>query len=245
MPARATMPLAAARTALLAARQRLAAADIPFFLCAGTLLGIIRNGDLLPYDKDMDIGVPWHIDRRRVLSALLADGVFQDANTQKHSDENRQWCISVTHTASPIALDVFFFRDDGDHFLCGFNHLPNPVLSRPRRFELSTWDWQGVSWLVPTPHENYLADMYGSDWRIPDTDFDTVISSGCQLPSSWAIRRCYGYARLSERLKTREWRKAAGYCRQMLKHGEDPYLEEVLKTIEQQTLPANRPDNLT
>ena len=47
-----------AREALLALHEVMGRLNVPFFLFAGTLLGIVRDGEQLPHDKDMDVGLP-------------------------------------------------------------------------------------------------------------------------------------------------------------------------------------------
>ncbi len=235
-PGRKPMQLEPARVALLAVRERMMSANIPFFLCLGTLLGIVRDGDLLPFDKDMDLGLPWSVDRQQAIDALTKDGAFHCRIEQNRSAEDRQWYISFIHATTGILVDLFFFRPDGEHFLCGINHKPAPMLSRPRHFELDTLTWQGVEWMAPAPCDQYLADMYGPDWRTPDPNFDTVLSSYCMTPESRDARRCYGYLRLYRQLKTRSWRKAYGYCQQIVSLRKDSFLEVLALQIDQQQL---------
>ena len=47
-----------ARHLLLDTIDVLNAADIPYILDAGTLLGIVRDGDLIPWDNDIDLMLP-------------------------------------------------------------------------------------------------------------------------------------------------------------------------------------------
>ena len=230
-PKKPPMQLDLAREALISARNLLMAAEIPFFLCSGTLLGIVRNNDILPYDKDMDLGIPWHVDRELISRILTQSGIFEEGKVQEDTFENRQWHLSFVHIKNQIALDLFFYCPDDEHFICGFNFLPFPVQSHPHRFEIGTLFWQGLDWPIPEPVEQYLTDFYGSDWRIPDPYFDTVVASHCQLPSSWPSRRNFGYARLFDRIKEQEWLKAEGYCRQMLRLQDDSFLTDLLASI--------------
>lgn len=216
-----------ARQALLEAHQCLQEANIPFFLCSGTLLGIVRGGDILEYDKDMDIGVPAHIDRQQALAALIAHGQFKLGNPELASAENWNWNFCVVHTETNIALDLFFYHPDGTHFLCGLNTKPNPILSRPRKFKTETLTWHNIEWQIPSPPEQYLSDFYGEEWRIPDPFFDTVVSSRCQTPESRPVRCGFGYVKLYDALSGGRWRKAYGYCVQILYFGTDDFIAQI------------------
>lgn len=218
---------AKARQALLEARACFAAADIPFFLIAGTLLGIIRGGDILEFDKDMDVGIPAHIDREAALAALTVHNQFKLNNPKLASAENWNWNFSVVHIETNIALDLFFYHPDGNHLLCGLNTKPTPILSRPRKFELETLIWQDVTWQIPSPPEQYLTDFYGEEWQTPDPFFDTVISSRCQTPESQPVRCGFGYVKLYDALSSQRWRKAYGYCVQILHFGADEFIAQI------------------
>jgi len=50
--------IAAARALLLEIAGVLDAAGVDYMLDAGTLLGIVRDGDLIPWDGDLDISIP-------------------------------------------------------------------------------------------------------------------------------------------------------------------------------------------
>lgn len=229
---RKTMVVDRARPVLLIIRERLNNANIPFFLCSGTLLGIYRDGDLLPYDKDMDIGVPWEVDRDMITKVLTGDGEFETVQNRRNEFDAKQRLIPVVHKKTGIILDMFFFEPAGDYYLCGFHHIPYPLLSKPHRFELAPISWQGVEWMVPADCDQYLTDIYGPDWGTPDPHFDTAVSSFCQTSESKTGRLCFGYDRLYMRLRNQQMDKAIGYCRQMLKLKHDPFLVDLLTNIQ-------------
>lgn len=225
------MVVADAREALIAARQRLLDAGIPFFLCAGTLLGIIRDGDLLPFDKDMDLGVPAEVEREKVIAALTGDGQFVLNHRETASAENWNWNFSFTYVATHVVMDIFFYHPDETHFLCGFNAKPHPINSRPRQFDITQLEWQGIQWPIPSPPEQYLVDVYGEEWRVPDPNFDTALSNRCQTLGSKPTRIAYGYVKLYEAVSAGKWKKARGICQQVLAIGEDAFIAERLAWI--------------
>lgn len=220
-----------AHAVLIDARAILGAAEMPFFLCCGTLLGVAREGDVMPFDKDMDIGMAWETNRQAVIDALSAGGVFRLIKSLVPHDEDRQWYLPFRHVGTGCSLDVFFFKPDGEHFLCGLNHRPLPMLSRPRRFDLERLAWLGREWLVPADRGRYLSDLYGPDWRQPDPFFMTILSSHCKVESSLPQRRCFGYARACEYIFKQQWRKADACVRQLLQIQHDPDLVGVQRAL--------------
>ncbi len=216
-----------ARKALQSLKNALEAEGVPFFLAYGTLLGIVRDGDLLPHDKDMDIGLPWDVERTALLHALTTRHPFKEHKPEQRSDADRVWGFPVEHPETNTAIDLFFFKPEANTLLSGFNHLPDPMLWRFREFAVGSLDWQGEAWPVPENPERFLEEVYGPGWRQPDPNFDTVVS-GCNMEaSSRDLGFVYGCGRLADRMSRREWEKAHGYCRQLLALRDDPFIAEV------------------
>jgi Tfp pilus assembly protein PilF len=240
---RKTLDVGTAHQVLKETKNMLDRTGISFFLCAGTLLGIVRDGDLLPHDKDMDLGLPWDTDRPKLTAVMTADDRFSLAQLQPGpsgiAPDKDTFLMTFVHNPTRIIVNMFFFKPDGDHFLYGFDQEPFPVLSRPEIFDLTRFAWQGAKWRIPSKPERYLEDMYGPEWRTPDPCFDTVVSSFCMTEESRPVRRCFGYERLFSRLRSGQKDKAAGYCQQLLALQRDPFIAELQKKIGKQAVLNN------
>lgn len=226
-PPRPPMAVAAAHATLDCLRARLDAAGIPWCLLAGTLLGIYRDGEILPHDKDMDLAIPAAIDRGLVLECLGASGEFEYRQRFRHWSEDT-YSMSFVHVNQGTTVDLFFLHPDGEgHFIAGVDHPARPMLCRIRRFDFIPHAWRGRPWPIPSLPERYLEDVYGPRWRQPDPGFDTVLSNPNRLPQSIPLVLCYGYERLHDCLLEHHWRRALAYCRQLLARRADPLLERI------------------
>lgn len=226
-----------AHTALLALKSGLEAEHVPFFLAYGTLLGIVRDGDLLPYDKDMDVGLPWDVSRETLVRALTVKHGF--SRIGRHTPEKDTWNVDLIHRETGISIDLFFFKPDGDALLSGFHHLPVPLLWRFGHFTTRPLEFLGHTWQVPDPPERFFQEIYGPDWQTPDPYFDTVISGRNRIPAALDVAICFAFSRLFDRINCGEWDKAAGYCRQILAQYSDPFIEEVNQWLRQRIQTEN------
>lgn len=91
----------------------LARAGIHAFACSGTLLGIVREGGLLPFDKDLDFGVPES-------EALKAKNVLMRHGWIEVRIPNLINPISFYHLRSGITLDLIKFAIKDERVIGGF-----------------------------------------------------------------------------------------------------------------------------
>lgn len=218
-----------ARQVLAVLCEQLTQSDIPCCLFAGTLLGIYRNGDILPHDKDLDLAIPTHIDRQRIIDAVARLEQFQFV-ISFGTEEERLWrdSMSLLHTESALTIDLFFLHDDGDtHFLAGAYHPQQSILCRLPRFSFTPYLWHGQSWLIPSDPERYLAAVYGAQWRIPDAQFDTIISNPSRIQAAYPVVLCYAYSHLFHAINHANWKRGYHLCLQSLVLHNDPLLVEL------------------
>ncbi len=215
---------AGGRRALVAAKERLDSAGISFCLYAGTLLGVVREGDVLAHDKDLDLGVAWEVDREQLVQALCTGGEFTVPWFCGILPQDRPWCRSFSHAGSGCTLDVFFLQREGDTILNGFDSRLDPILCRLTAFGLREWSWMGRRWNVPDPPERYLAEVYGPHWQIPDAHYDTILSNPSRCPESLSMVLCQGYCRLYGALKEGRRAKARALAAQIRARHEDAFL---------------------
>ena len=206
--------------------------SIPFFLAYGTLLGVYRDSELLPHDKDLDVGLDWNFPRDQLISILKHSGNYwidPKSTNPSHYDFN----FGVIEKRRGISIDFFFFKPEGDFLLSGFHHLPRPLLWRFNRFDWGDIKYKGRTFKSPSNPELFLTDIYGPEWRVPDPYFDSLVSGLNLTEESKPISLLYAHSRLFDYLMEQNWRKAYGYCYQIRTYlPVDPLMAELIAFLE-------------
>jgi Flp pilus assembly protein TadD len=222
--------------ALCEAGDLLRAANQPFHLMAGTLLALVRDGELIGHDKDIDLAFPWDTDRDG-LAALFRGHPRFTAPDGPIVDEKR-WAFSVVHAPTGIGIDLFFFQHAPDGVLAGLGTASAMLFSRVRPFALGELEWRGRPWAIPSPPGQYLEDVYGPRWRDPDPYFDTVLSNPSRTPESIPVAIDIGLLRLGDALQSEHWRRALSLCRQLLARQQFPEVAALAEALQQRSDPA-------
>lgn len=155
---------------------RLRSAGCGAFPHAGTLLGLERDGRLLPHDKDIDIGV-WSEDFHRACEVLLAMGFERATNVPPFSN-----LASFVLASAQLSVDLFGMqRVAGQARVEGGVWMAGKPASHQR---VSYYPWftltarstpaGDIGW--PDPAVALLQAMYG-DWRTPLPGWDAHISN--------------------------------------------------------------------
>ena len=205
----------------------LASAEVHAFATAGTLLGLERDGHLLPFDKDLDIGVPF-AEMTSACTWMASNGWTETPNPMRLANPR-----SFVHDESGLTIDLFAFQLDNvaGKLITGFwqcnqpwsaqrvTEFPAPLkLQRVQRAE-------GYHWALANPQE-WLEALYG-DWRTPDHDFDTVIAAK-NLRGFATLTRCFAFNRIARKWQSGQLRKALAGTRHCLRHlPEDELLQQV------------------
>lgn len=175
----------------------LAAQGLTAFATAGALLGLVREGQLLPNDKDLDVVVPVQqlqtaVDAMPALGWKMAWTVVKAVNFR-----------SFVHTQHAITLDLFGYEPDaanacvwGGWWPVGLPREQGRLLKfQPFELASSNHPW-GRHWYVRHP-ESLLAQLYGPHWRKPDAEFDSTLETPALLAHN-DYTRTWGALRVLE-----------------------------------------------
>lgn len=181
--------LLAARKLLFTVTSLLDERGIRYHLEGGTLLGIVRDQDLLPWDHDVDISIP--VEQAEQLlklrwTLLLMGYKMSVRKSQVDAGPIRKHQYSVIKI-KPLAgylkywlvppekknfvvLDIFMKTSDATHT---YWQAKDKVMRVERRYYHTheTVDYLGHAMKVPNDYRGYLTEKYG-DWSIPVREWD-------------------------------------------------------------------------
>lgn len=181
---------------------------IRYWIDDGTLLGIVRDGDLIPWDNDVDLGVAGESipvilkNRRRFFPKFLVTtkttnipwipGRIREIkieNPWRKVDKYINKFFRKIEVATPWAkIDIICKYKVGDYY----QWIDCNALKRvPARFydHLSELDWEGCKLASPSHVEDYLEIRYGN-WREPDSGFNPAMDDGAIAEKGFISRRC-------------------------------------------------------
>ena len=149
------------------AKEILSKLNIPFWLSNGSLLGCIREGNLIPHDEDIDIGV-WDaccLEHEVIKRSFLENGFRLCSELGRPGNAHEYSFI----TPEGVRLDIFFYIQEADHCWMGlwtsaekpmrmvFPSIPSFIMKK----------FAGGIFPVPSNYEDMLYANYG-DWQVPD-----------------------------------------------------------------------------
>ncbi len=138
-----------------------------WWLGHGAVLGAVRDGDLIPWDRDLDFIVTGKAD---IIGALKSSGKFD--SVYSHGDEHYRVILKPTADSTRTLKNcVYLYRKEGDFFVAKVK----PALSEDGMFILPARFFERKAYVTirgrtfPTFHpvEGYLSWLYG-DWQTPD-----------------------------------------------------------------------------
>lgn len=158
--------------------------NIPYWLDAGTLLGIIRDNELIPWDYDIDISVSsdyaeWVIalknqflPKYRLVSRILKPGrlpgKYRACKVKLTLDK-----LTFFNKKEGLHCDIFF-KYKVDNFYCWIDSNTTKRVDARFHDTLDTVSWKGKTYSIPSDVEGYLTQRYG-EWRTPNENYDASI----------------------------------------------------------------------
>lgn len=164
--------------------------QIPYYIDHGTLLGLYRDGDILPWDNDIDFAIDveylaavqqllWHkLPQLKIKDSQLNQWTMTSAYDHiktLSSELYRKRIIKIyEYSDNPVSkafnADLIIKYKDNDHryWLVG-----STVLNAPDKFTKNTvpFEFHGIQIQIPAHTEEYLTILY-NDWKTPVKQWD-------------------------------------------------------------------------
>lgn len=153
---------------------------VKFFFSFGTLLGIVRENDLIKHDMDLDIVIYImdNIELTKVHNALKTIG-----SRKKYQYEvEGVGIVEETYLLNGVRFDLFFdFKEENQDIVYGLYRERGKKYDQYQmdvvKYRLSgveriiKIDFHDVLINIPQNPEKYLEETYGPNWRIPDKNW--------------------------------------------------------------------------
>ncbi len=161
-----------------------------YFAAFGTLLGMIRDNKLIPYDRDIDFAVHFDNDfTPKKLDRLLRSIGLKRIKAFYYKGKP----VELTYTNGITHIDFFRLFDKGDHSLVHVfykdvdrkypskNHYTVLELALAHIDGVKKTTINGITVNIPTNYEDFLASAYTENWRIPDPNWSYLNSPGKRI----------------------------------------------------------------
>jgi hypothetical protein len=143
----------------------LEALNIPYYVCDGTILGIVREDRLIPHDNDIDVAVTCEVDLTQLIGAFVDKGytvgrkVFYRGKIQQ----------LIFYSSHQVIFDICFWRPAADGY--SYHYVPEVPMGRrqPTIYFTGTESVRFRERGYPTHPQirKWLREHYGDDWQVP------------------------------------------------------------------------------
>lgn len=143
----------------------LASLGISYYVCDGTILGMVRDNRFIPHDNDIDVAVSERVDLRKLIAAFenkkytVGRKVFYKGEIQQ----------LIFYSKENVIFDICFWRPKVDGYC--YHYVPEVPKGRRQPSEYFTIpgyvEFRGRNYPTHPNIEKWLEEHYGGDWRIP------------------------------------------------------------------------------
>ena len=157
--------------------------NIDYMLDSGTLIGLVRDGDILPWDDDVDFTLPerelekflavldrfkrrgWWISKRYMQQPFK---VWKVGDLQSIKIRNKRWLFFRGRVKADLNVK---YKLDNEYYwyMLGLHKISKADQKYFDNYEEIEYEGRKVK--VPAHYDEFLTLKYG-DWRTPNRDYD-------------------------------------------------------------------------
>lgn len=202
------------------------------FPTAGTLLGLERTGQLLPNDKDVDIGIDWsqmdaaikHLTAQGWQEEQASYGLINPRCFRHRTGLVLDLCGYATEQNTGATISGLWMSD----IPFDWNRITRfPAIQLIKRASTAGEIW------YPRQPAQLLAALYGPDWQTPDAHFDTIVCAPNLFKDSW-LYYCQAYARLYNAWQQEHYPRMQAMLQVLIRfRPKDTLLHQLTRFVEQ------------
>ena len=208
--------------------------NIKAFLDGGSLLGLYRDGKLMDYDKDTDIGIVVN-DNNDVLNIIKILSVNENFILPKINSLNlskKILSISISDKQNSVITDIFFYYKENNFLYSGLSTALGNFTWKYSAFDLIKIKFNNKEYYAPSNIELYLTELYGTNWKEHIEVWDSLVNCPNITPQSQLVVFFYGSIRMHEAFRQKKYAKALNYYTQLKNRWNYPFTAEMCEIIE-------------
>lgn len=208
--------------------------NIKAFPDGGSLLGLYRDGKLMDYDKDTDIGIIVNNNQEvlNIIKLLSANENFICSKIEYLDLHKNILNISVSNKQIDGITDIFFYYKKANFIYVGINTNTSNIYWKYSAFDLRKIKFNNHEYYIPDNTERFLTELFGETWREHINVWDSLVNCPNITPESKLAVFYFASMRMHEALRQKKYAKALNYYSQLKNRWQYPFTPRMIEKIE-------------
>lgn len=138
---------------------------IAYYVCDGTVLGIVRDDRLIPHDNDIDVAVSSEVNIDELIQAFQVKN-YTVGRRVSYKGKIQQL---IFYSKNNVIFDICFWYPKNDGYC--YHYVPEVPKGRRQKEEYfkrpEKINFQGRDYPTHPNINKWLLEHYGEDWQVP------------------------------------------------------------------------------